>query len=158
MRARELTLSLAFLISLLAGSPPANAQLGYLWSYDELLQESDVVVIGAWQSSTDTGHHGPHPELGYPVVEMRTAFEIEAILKNEGQSLAVGGSLRLKHYRRDWERIKNGLVNGGSVLVFEQDRHYILFLAPAMDGLYEPRSGHTFPADSVLRLDQVPSD
>jgi hypothetical protein len=33
----------------------ASAQLAYLWSFDELRTKSDVVVIGAWISTVDTG-------------------------------------------------------------------------------------------------------
>jgi len=167
MRAREMILASIFLCFCLASSRSATAQLGDSWSYDELLRKADVVLIGGWRSTADTGRELRRPEItaGYPVVEMHTRFEVEAIMKDSGQHLAVGASLRLRHYRRDLERMKReqvpgapvGLINAGSVLLFDEARHYLLFLTVGSDGLYEPLSGHTFPGDSVFRLDHARS-
>jgi len=148
----------------------ADAQIGYLWTYEELLLKADLVVIGECRTTVDTGNHVNHPGLtpAFPVVEMRTAFAVEAIMKSaEGNAVAVGGALRVKHYRHDMDRWRKehpappglpppGVVNTGSSLLLEEKRSYLLFLTKSADALYEPLSGHTFPTDSVYRLDRRP--
>jgi hypothetical protein len=48
------------------------------------------------------------------------------------------------------------VANGGSVLQLQEKRNYLLLLTRQADGSYEPLSGHTFPSDSVYRLENGP--
>jgi hypothetical protein len=151
---------------LLASAPQADAQVGYLWTYDELLRKADLVVIAQCRSTRDTGNQLSHPGLTLvPVVEMQTTFVVDAVVQSgDPNPVSVGSDLRLRHYRHDLERwrkehppdpggLPRGLLNTGSTLVLEEKRSYLLFLIKSADGLYEPLSGHTFPTDSVYRLD-----
>jgi hypothetical protein len=159
---RRLVVAAGIMCGFLSGATPdAAAQIGYLWTYDELLQKADVVVIARCGATIDTGNQVSHPELSprLPVVEMRTTFQVEAILKTADQKRASPGpELRLRHYRLDLERWQKehppelgmppaGLVNAGGYLAPREGRSYLLFLTRAADGLHEPLSGHTFPTD-----------
>jgi hypothetical protein len=139
-----------------ASPPPSGAQVGYLWSYGELLQKADLVVIGECQGTSDTGRHRPHPELrpASLVRELRTTFRVSAVVKG-GTAVPIGSEMAVRHYRWEEEVLKRGLVNGGFWLRLETHRSYLLFLRRAADGVYEPLSGHTFPNDSVFLLDRM---
>lgn len=139
-------------------------QIGYLWTYEELLAKADLVVIAQSRETVDIGT-ARHPQLqpAFPVVEMRTPFVVRAVLKDPGKRVAPGGELRLRHYRLDMEawRAENkvppgapfAMVNGGSSLRFGLPRTYLMFLKIGTDGTYDPLSGHTFPTDSVFAFD-----
>ena len=137
----------------LLGASHAHAQLGYLWTYEELLQKADVAVIADCMDTVDTGWVRPHPELtpASVVHELRTSFRVSAVLKGR-RSDAAGGKLRLRHFRYTADALRGGLVNGGTWLSLRRGGSYLLFLADGGDGVYEPLSGHTFPDDSVFLL------
>jgi hypothetical protein len=163
---RTLIITTGLVCGLMSGSTPdATAQIGYLWTYDELLQKADVVVIARCLATLDAGNQ--LSQAGLPIVQMHTRFQLEAILKTTGQN--PGGlrpEFRLRHYRLDTERWRRdhppepglpppGLVSADiGALALLEGRSYLLFLTKSADGLYEPLSGHTFPNDSVLRLDK----
>ena len=163
---RELSQTVLLTCGLVLGATPdAPAQIGYLWTYDELLQKADVVVVAKCTTTVDTGRQTNHPELApaLPVVEIRTTFRVKATFKADGQA-GVGANVSLRHYRLDMERWRKdhppepgkpppGLVNAGGQLGMLEGRSYLLFLKKSVDGVYEPLSGHTFPNDSVYLLD-----
>ena len=143
------------------------SQVGRLWTFDQLVAESDVVVIGVAIASRDTGRKGMHPELrpGFPVVEIETGVQVLAILK--GQVEADTTEVRrlvIHHYRLDvdeWRRHHpptpgqppRGLVNAGEPLVFKTpEQTYLFFLTRGARG-WEPTTGHTFPSQSVFPLE-----
>jgi hypothetical protein len=154
----------------LAMGRAANAQIGYLWTVDQLEAKADVVVIAELRDTKDTGRQTNHPELrpAFPVIEMQSEFEILAVLKPNARDTsvpsAVGPRIRVMYYRHDWDQWRRdhppepglpppGVVNTGSSLAFTAvDGPYLLFLAKGSNGLYEPLSGHTFPTDSVYLL------
>jgi len=157
---RSVVLLVAVVGGVFAAFPsPAGAQVGYLWSYEELLQKADVVLIAECQGTSDTGRHRPHPELkpALPVLELQTVFRVSAVVKGV-QAVAIGADVRVRHYRWDDEVPRGGIVNGGSWLRLQAQRNYLLFLLKATDGVYEPLSGHAFPAKSVLLLDPDSAD
>ena len=166
---RTLIVTSGLICGLVFGSTPdAAAQIGYLWTYDELLQRAHVVVIARCLATLDTGSQLSHPGLapGLPIVEMHTRFQLEAILKTAGQNPAgLGREFRLRHFRLDMERWRRdhppepgmpprGLLGGLGGLALLEGRSYLLFLTKPADGLYEPLSGFTFPTESVLLLDK----
>ena len=147
----------AVAFSLLATSPTrATAQIGYLWTFEELLSKADVVVIAECVRTDDTGRRRPHPELtpALAVRELETTFQVSALLK-EAESSALEPELHLRHYQYAAEVLERGLVNGGSWLRLEPGHSYLLFLQTARDGFYEPLSGHTFPGDSAYELQKA---
>ena len=153
---------------LIAFSRPADRQIGYLWTFEELKTKADLVVIAEFVATEETGRQTEHPELrpAFPVVELRTEFKVLAILKSDPSAPPSGsdGRIRVKHYRIDGERWRRlhpapqggpppGLVNAGSALNFRESKGpYLLFLASRSGGVIEPLSGHTFPTDSVYLL------
>ena len=145
----------------------AGAQIGYLWSFEELAARADLVVIARRVRTDDTGRRAEHPQLSpdLPVVELQTTFEVLAVLKADPRPASSDRSrVRLKHYRLDWDEWlrrnptqpglpPRGLVNAGSYLDFALvEGAQLLFLARAEGGAYEPLSGHAFPTDSVYEL------
>jgi hypothetical protein len=149
----------------LGAAPHAATQIGYLWSYDELLQKADVVMVAKCTTTAHTGRQTSHPALSpeLPVLEMRSTFRVKAIFKADGHA-RVGADVALRYYHLDLERWRKehppepgkpalGLVNAGGQLTLEEGRTYLLFFKSSVDGTYEPLSGHTFPNDSVYCLD-----
>jgi hypothetical protein len=166
----------------LAVGPAADAQLGYLWTMDELKAKADLVVIAELRDTKDTGRRTDHPKLrpAFLVIEMQSEFEVLAVLKGDAPdtflSSAAGTRVRLRYYRHDWDQRRRddtpqpglprrssegaksglpppGVVNTGSTLTFTAgEGPYLLFLAKGPDGVYDPLSGHTFPTDSVYLL------
>ena len=144
---------------------PSWAQVGYLWTPEELTAKADAVVIVEVVTTRDTKrthHPSLHPPL--PVVEVEAELRVLAWLKPLAGPAPLPSTIRLSHFRRDeeqWQRENpatsdappRGLVNAGSTLVLTGGRsRYLAFLSRGSDGRYQPLSGQTFPATSVLKL------
>jgi hypothetical protein len=148
---------------------PAIAQVGYLWTPQELTAKADIVAIIEVISVQDTGRTQSHPSLRprLPAVEIEAELRVLAWLKPSASS--DSDTLSLVSFRHDMEQWRrehpsptgaHALVNSGSTLQLTPGRtRYLAFLSRAADGRYEPLSGHTFPTTSLLRLceaDQKP--
>lgn len=144
---------------------PALAQVGYLWTPQELTAKADIVAIVEVISVQDTGRTQSHPSLSprLPVAEMEAELRVLAWLKPSAASDSAPSTLRLMYFRHNVEQWRrehaqpNGalpaLVNLGSTLQLTPGRtRYLAFLSRSADGHYEPLSGHTFPTTSLLRL------
>jgi hypothetical protein len=145
----------AAIVVLAIPSVAGRAQVGHLWTFDELATKANCVVIAEHLRTQDTGRRTTHPELApsYPVVELETALKLLAVLKPCSQTaLKIGTTITLKHYTPDRERIDGGLLDGGSVLTFSPGAAYLMFLKLSGGGVFEPVSGHTYPTASVYRV------
>lgn len=144
---------------------PVWAQVGYLWTPEELSAKADAVVIVEVVTTRDTKRtHHPSLRPPLPVVEVEAELRVLAWLKPPAGTASLPSTLRLSYIRRDenqWRRENPapddgpppGLVNAGSTLVLTPGRsRYLAFLSRASDGRYQPLSGQTFPATSLLRL------
>lgn len=145
---------------------PAFAQVGYLWTPEELTAKADIVAIVEVITTRDTGRTQSHPSLRprLPVVEMEAELRVVAWLKPSAGSESSPNTLRLMYFRHDMEQWRRenpsppgvpppALVNSGSTLQLTPSRtRYLAFLSRATDGRYQPLSGHTFPTMSLLRL------
>jgi len=144
---------------------PASAQVGYLWTPEELTAKADVVAIVEVIATRDTGRtQSPSLSPRLPAVEMEAELRVLAWLKPSGGIQPSPNTLRLIYFRNDVEQWRRenppppgtpprGLVNSGSTLHLMGARaRYLAFLSRAADGRYQPLSGHTFPTTSVLRL------
>ena len=165
---RRMRVALGSLLLVGLGAGVVHAQLGYIWTFDQLMARADCVIIASYVRTNDTGRHTTHPELqpGYPVVELESSFNVLTVLKPCGPAASalprrfpeprgddVGTIVRLKHYKIDRERLQGGLLNGGTMLDFSLGGgSYLLFLKSGTGPVYEPVSGHVFPTDSVYRL------
>ena len=159
--------ALYLVIGLLLLRAETAAQVGYLWSFDELTAQSEVVVIATPGATQDTGIRTELSDLRppLPVVELNTEFKILATLKGN----VPGGTLVMRHYRLDTDRIRGGCINCGSQLDFTTTGrmavscrsgdvstqlptpcNVLLFLKRDTVGVFVPTSGQVFPGHSVL--------
>ena len=161
--------ALCVVIALLLLRAETATQIGYLWSFDELTEKSVVVVIATPRATKDAGLKTELTELRppLPVVELQTEFTVLSTLKGS----VSGGTLSLRHYRLDTDRIRGGCPNCGTQLDFTETGrmavgcrsgdvspqlptlcNYILFLRRDAMGVFVPTSGHVSPGDSVFLL------
>ena len=136
---------------LLGGSALCHAQVGRIWSPQELVAESDVVAICEHLNTVTLGTRTVHPELrpDLPVVEVSSRLKLLVSLKGEADS-----EIQISHYWLDPARVPEGVgvVNAGSELRFGDTGPYLVFLRKQADGRYRPTTGYTFPDGSVKRL------
>lgn len=141
----------------------AQAQVGTIWSFDQLRDKADVVVIAECERVVDTGRTTAHPDLKpfLPVFEMRSTFRVQSVLKGGSNALLSDSTFELLHYRLDVQRAQQpkhpgepplGIVNGGAYLELQPHSTYLLFLSRRPDGAFEPLTGHARPQDAVFLL------
>ncbi|MBA4148411.1 MAG: hypothetical protein H0X66_09880 [Verrucomicrobia bacterium] len=117
------------------------------WSYQELLDKADLMVIATPTATNDTKEHGDHPDrIGQPVIGIETGFAVSAVLKGD----KMLKDFVLQHYRSD----KVEVPNAPTFVSFDpaEKRTYILFLVREADGRYAPVVGQTDPGLGVKEL------
>jgi hypothetical protein len=152
-------------VVLLCCARASDAQIGYLWSYQDLIAKSDVVVLATFAETRDTGLKSRLQGLtpGPPVIELRSEFHVVTVLKGALDGLL----LTLRHFRLDRDALQGGCLNCGTRVDFTADERpfchdarvglrytdcgYLLFLK-RMDDVFEPTSGQVFPTDSIFAL------
>jgi hypothetical protein len=127
-----------------------------IWSYEELLEKSDLVVIATPAATNDTKEHIDLPGVvGEHVIGVETTFTVSTVLKGDK-------GLRdfvFHHYRTtDGSNIPH-VANGPSFVSFKPvanttigPRTFILFLVREADGRYAPIVGQTHPGGAVKEL------
>ena len=155
-----------WLAAMLFVTASGSSQIGRLWTFSDLVGESDFVVIGKAVGARDTGRKATHPELrpALPVIELETDVQVLAVLKRVATvSTEDTRRLVLHHYRLDMDEWRRqhppapgqpppGLVNAGETLTLKPgDDTYLFFLKRGGLG-WEPATGHTFPNQSVFPL------
>ena len=128
-----------------------------IWSYQELLEESDLVVIATPTANNDTQEHIDLPGFdGQRVIGVNTTFTVSGVLKRD----KVLKDFVLHHYRPG----SGGMVvpNGPTFVYFAVSeklsaprRTYILFLHREADGRYAPVVGQADPGLGVNELEGV---
>lgn len=138
-----------FLISL-----PAilSARIMRTWSYQELLDGADLVVIAKPIVTKDTPEKAILPGITPDVhmIGVETEFEPQAILKGE----KTVTKLVMHHYRfaNEQEARNRGRPNF-AYFDPKKDQRFLLFLVREADGRYAPVSGQADPIlFSVLEL------
>ena len=143
-----------------------SSQIGRLWTFSDLVGESDFVVIGKAVGARDTGRKATHPELrpALPVMELETDVQVLAVLKRDATVSAEDARrLVLHHYRLDMDEWRRqhppatgqpppGLVNAGEALTLKPGEDTCLFFLKRGARGWEPATGHTFPNQSVFPL------
>jgi len=130
----------------------AQARLMKSWSYQELYDQSDLVVIAKPTSTQDTTEKATLPNISpdVHVVGLSTQFDISLVMKGDTSAKKA----TLHHYRlADPEQL---MRNGPSLTSFDSKQHtrYLLFLHREADGRYSPVSGQTYPTlFSVVKLE-----
>jgi len=141
-----------------------SARAVRIWSYQELLDKSDLVVIATPTATNDTEEHIDLPGFdGEHVVGVETRFSVSAVLKADKAFSAVvfhhyraADSTNIPHVPNgpsfvSFDPPKNSIVN----LVREKppiQRTYILFLIREADGRYAPVVGQADPGLGIKEL------
>ncbi|HEX3624938.1 MAG TPA: hypothetical protein VH280_05855 [Verrucomicrobiae bacterium] len=150
-------LAAAFLLGL---TGIAAARIVSIWSYQELLEKSTLVVIATPAATNDTKEHIDLPGFnGEHVIGVETRFTISAVLKGNKALRAIV----LHHYRTADGVNYAHVVNGPSFVYFAAPgenptsihRTYVLFLLREADGRYAPVVGQTDPGLAVKELEGV---
>jgi hypothetical protein len=141
------TVFLTAALVLLAHGRPSRA-----WSFQELTDRVDLVVIAKPISTTNTTEHWvlPNTSPGVRVVGVNTEFEVLVALKGD-KSLKT---LVLHHCRL--ANPEEHLFNGPSLVSFDpkQPNRFLLFLHKDPDGRDSPVAGQTDASSvSVYKLE-----
>jgi hypothetical protein len=158
-------------LSLLALSTTLEARPIGVWSYEMLMEKSDVVLIGKVDSEKPFDEKLDHPTFGDVLEGHLTTFQVGAVLKGK----AAGEKIELVHYLVDTSKpIVNGpltayfRINGHRLTVtavdgvevkqerIERPPDYLLFLKVRKDGRFEPVTGQVdsmFSARKIAPLD-----
>ena len=118
----------------------ANARAVRTWSYQELLDKADLVVIATATATKDTAEHIDLPGFtAQPVIGVETRFEVSVVLKGD----TTLKDLVLHHYRADVLKAPNG----PNLVTFDptKQRAFLLFLVRETDGRYAPAFGQVDP-------------
>jgi hypothetical protein len=133
----------------------AQARLMTPWSYQELYDKADLVIIAKPISTQDTAEKTTLPNIApdVHVVGLSTEFEISVVMKGDKNLKKI----TLHHYRL--ADPNEQFDNGPNLVSFDLPKNqsistrFLLFLRLEKDGRYAPVSGRTDPAlFSVLKL------
>jgi len=144
------TIITGFLI--LAAALLAQAREMRSWTYQELYDQADLVVIAKPISTQDASEKAVLPNISpdVHVVGLSTEFAISVVMKGD-KSLK---KCVLHHYRlTNPKEMRN---NGPMLASFDLKQHtrFLLFLHQKADGRYAPVSGQTDPTMfSVQKLE-----
>lgn len=147
MRARTL-----FCLTIMLATPAlVTARITRAWTYQEMFDDADLVVIARSTSTKDTDERSKVLE-DIPVVGVLTEFQTLLILKGSKEIKVF----TLHHYRLASVDDRN-IVNGPGLVDIQIDPHrihtFFLFLRREKDGKYAPVTDQTDPANtSVIEL------
>jgi hypothetical protein len=125
-----------------------SARIVRTWSYQEMFDKADLVVIASVVSTKDTKERTTLLN-DVNVVGVFTEFKSLLILKGP----KTVPTFQLRHYRLQSENDEK-IVNGPDLVrIGPHHPVFLLFLTKDRDGRYSPLTGQTDPATfSVLRL------
>jgi hypothetical protein len=150
MRNVKLLLPIALLLSL---SLTAVGRIRQSWTYEQMAEQSDLVVIAKPISSSRLEEKTTLPNISpaVHVVGVQTKLDVRLVL--EGWPKTKDACLH--HYTL--ENPADGQVRGAAQLVtFDLKRPtcYLMFLKQVSAGRYEPVTGQTDPAaESIIQLE-----
>jgi hypothetical protein len=140
----------------------ASARVSRLWTYKDLTEESDLIVIATPVEVADSGVKTTIPDVvrgtdPIPAIQMAASFEVLAVLKGETNSHEPGNAKVIVSYLRK-ESVEPPGRGEPRLLSFNpQDKNrYLLFLKHDGDGRYSLIVGQTDPADAVRDLGRNP--
>ncbi len=128
-----------------------SARLISAWSYQELFNKSDFVVIANLVSRThDSNERTTLRKIQEKVIGVETQFQTQVVLKGAKRAHFI-----LHHYRSVPSKV--AVVNGPSFISFDPQhstRAYILFLRRERDGRFAPTGGQI---DLVILVQEMRS-
>lgn len=130
----------------------ATARIMRTWSYQQMYDKADFVVIAKPVSTEESKEKETLPDIAprIDVVGISTLFDICTVMKGESST----NKFLLHHYRL--AKPKELLKNGPSLVAFDTNQHnsFLLFLIREADGRFAPVTGQTDPGMfSVLKLE-----
>lgn len=129
-----------------------TARLTQHWTYQEMFDKSDLVVIATFLSSKDKSEQAVLPDYKPPLVvaEVLTEFEANLVLKGPKDVKRF----QLHHYRYKSDADEWAVSNTPFLVkIPKYSPSFLLFLTRQSDGNYVPVTGQTDPAIlSVLEL------
>ena len=146
------------LLLLLAVPHLASGGIETIWSYRQLLDNADLVVIGKPLSTTETKERadfnrlvlGPRANLPLPhrdpdhdtipLIGLETKFDVQAVLKGNRKLR----NFVVHHYRLAQPEIPI-IPDAPAFLAFDIGTSYLLFLVKQSDGRYGPASDQQNP-------------
>ena len=127
------------ILLILATALLAQARIMRTWSYQELYDQSDLVVVAKPVSTQETAEKATLPDIAPDVhaVGLATEFDISVVMKGDKSVKKA----TLHHYRL--ADPKQLMMNGPSLASFDPKQHtrFLLFLHREPDGRYSPVSG-----------------
>jgi hypothetical protein len=144
------TKSILWLVMLLLAAS-ASARLALGWTWQEMFDHADLVVIARPTATKDTSEHTKLLTT-LPVIGVHSEFETQVVLKGS-RGLT---SFTLHHYR--WESVEEEehTANGPSLISIKIQpgrlHTFLLFLRRQKDGNYVPVTDQVDPDVSVIEL------
>ena len=136
-----------------------------VWTLSNRVDKSDVVVVGRFEKSNDTGETNSVGLRNIPVAGVQSVFHVEAVLKG-----AVSNNLfSVKHYRRLPTSFFDVVMTPGpkysfvnfmkstNSLTAYHNELYLIFLKQT-NGMLVPVTGTIHPIGSFLKLEQYWGD
>jgi len=124
-----------------------------LWSYQDLYDKADLVIIAKPISTQDTTEKTTLPDIpDVHVVGLFTEFKISVVMKGDKSMKKA----TLHHYRL--ADTKEEVINGPTLISFDpkQRTQSLMFLRLEKDGRYSPVSGQIDPDISILTIAERP--
>ena len=107
-------ISLAVVLCLAIGVGVARGRAVQLWSYSDLTEKSDLIIIGTHKKSTDSTTK--KKVCGVPIVGIDSTFSVLSVLKGRLPKKTI----EVYHYRYDYDNVQ-GITNGLSLVHFCDD-------------------------------------
>jgi hypothetical protein len=151
---KHISTGIVVILTLIASAALARSHRS--WSYGQLMEASDLVVVATATNSVDSGELDTNSWSGVRFIGVNTDFDVHLVLKGTTNRSGI----TVFHLRHASEQ-RGGMDNGAMLVKFitkplgkySAQPDYLLFLKQRSDGRYEPTSGHIDPIDSVWRMD-----
>lgn len=142
------TLVIGCLVIAFGLMPDGHARLVKAWTYQEMFDQADLIVIARVVKTEDTAERGTI--LTLKAIEVVTDFRTHLVLKGDKNIK----TFQLRYYRLANLSDEETIANGPNLVEFSRENApCLLFLVKARDGRYVPVTGQEDPAlHSVLEL------
>jgi hypothetical protein len=145
------TRAIPALLLVLAIVGNASARITPAWTYQQLYDKSDLVVIAYAGSTRDTAERTTLNDLDphVPVIGVVSEFKTSLVLKGPRDIR----TFQLHYYRFASEHDQLAANSPDLVRLLETHLPFLMFLVKEPDGRYAPVTGQTDPAShSVIEL------
>ena len=134
------------LCAVLGASATSDARAMKSWSYAEMVEKSDIVVIASVGKTTLTVSNEAIPNMGITGTRIATEATIVATLKGKPPKAITLHLIAMKGSAMP--------ANGPNLIVFDSRPgvQYLMFLVKDKDGEYVPVTGQTDPVFSIEPL------